>query len=831
MKKRIALIAFISGVVLLTGCGAKGGAKGGYVPTSIEQVSSGGVVASGCEAKKSLEPSDYHIESFWGKWVPEEEISSKKTFTVSYPSSPAKDNNETKLFPSNIDFEPWWEDPQLSSFDFEYISMGYMVNSLSDDVAVVSEDGGGYEDTMYGQVCRNIGFGFGSMGHEIIPKDPSDAMFVFEPYEFRYMAYQLSGDTLCCGLMNVLDNDTIELYEIDYKVSFDGYRLTLSSGSESVTYIPEDFEAGPTFNLSRNGTISDTEPYDGIIGLSINDNAKAVLTDYHIGYVDTDIVFLEDNTVSITKPDGTVVTCPYLASKQSLTLVSDAGSSVYTKWNYAIPSLNKSLSSALYTESDMILIKDSKTIQDILDLGFSTDASMSTVLQPCQVSDLITLSNGTASLKVRSVNVYSKPMDLGSATLCYAYIDGESGEIHAPNNVKFGETTREMIEKFYLPAFEQTKNSLKYKAEMVGISSITYMSAFGDSKGQKMIEADEAEGIYKFDDNGYVVSFELQIPSLMYNGLQDSISEEEFNTIDNNTMQAIVATKEDILTMLSNAFETAGINAEINQGTGEVTMDSSILFDVDSSELSASGKTYLDSLMKAYGSVILDDSLSEIICGVIFEGHTDSTGGYEYNMTLSEERAKAVLDYCLTSSGLDSTQAARLKSMASSVGYSYSKLIFDENGVELPDESRRVTIKFKLDPKAAAEGANFSGGTLNTDDFSVIWGGDVYDLFATYGNEGGFLFVNLMLSDYDDFMTYRGAKRGDSVDVIMNLYGDTDWYNMNESIPLTNISNYKDALLSECDSCVVYTDGTNDLWFCFDSQDKLNWIAYAIIPQ
>lgn len=73
-------------------------------------------------------------------------------------------------------------------------------------------------------------------------------------------------------------------------------------------------------------------------------------------------------------------------------------------------------------------------------------------------------------------------------------------------------------------------------------------------------------------------------------------------------------------------------NAEKQSGL-EVTIDDSEMFEVGSAELSSKSKQYFQSLANIY---------SENPQKIMVVGHTDATGSSEYNLDLSEKRAKAV---------------------------------------------------------------------------------------------------------------------------------------------------------------------------------------------
>lgn len=116
-------------------------------------------------------------------------------------------------------------------------------------------------------------------------------------------------------------------------------------------------------------------------------------------------------------------------------------------------------------------------------------------------------------------------------------------------------------------------------------------------------------------------------------------------------------------------------------GDTVVTLDTDILFDFDSSELSDTAKKKIRELVKDLPT----DS------EVTVAGHTDSKGEDDYNKTLSEDRAKAVAEV-LTSenSGLDVT--------AKGFGESEPVESNEKNGKDHPEgraKNRRVEIRYE----------------------------------------------------------------------------------------------------------------------------------------
>jgi OOP family OmpA-OmpF porin len=100
------------------------------------------------------------------------------------------------------------------------------------------------------------------------------------------------------------------------------------------------------------------------------------------------------------------------------------------------------------------------------------------------------------------------------------------------------------------------------------------------------------------------------------------------------------------------------------------------LFDFDSSSIKPEGQALLDEV-----AVILENNPE--ITGEL-RGHTDSTGSEEYNLQLSEKRAKAVEEY-LENKGID-------PSRLTSVGYGERQPIESNETPEGREENRRVEL-------------------------------------------------------------------------------------------------------------------------------------------
>jgi outer membrane protein OmpA-like peptidoglycan-associated protein len=88
---------------------------------------------------------------------------------------------------------------------------------------------------------------------------------------------------------------------------------------------------------------------------------------------------------------------------------------------------------------------------------------------------------------------------------------------------------------------------------------------------------------------------------------------------------------------LTQAVPTAEV-ARVGEGIN-MTFDASLAFQINSAAISDSYKKDLNAAASVFKSY--EDT------NILIEGHTDDTGSAEYNMSLSEKRAKAVRDYLI----------------------------------------------------------------------------------------------------------------------------------------------------------------------------------------
>lgn len=129
--------------------------------------------------------------------------------------------------------------------------------------------------------------------------------------------------------------------------------------------------------------------------------------------------------------------------------------------------------------------------------------------------------------------------------------------------------------------------------------------------------------------------------------------------------------------------DIAGAKVErVGEGI-KITFDSGLLFEVNKAELSAQSKQELADLARILNKYPDTD--------ILIEGHTDSTGPEDYNLQLSERRAKAVSAY-LATLGVDPRRF-------STVGYGEMQPIASNDTVEGRRQNRRVDLAIMANEK------------------------------------------------------------------------------------------------------------------------------------
>ena len=161
-------------------------------------------------------------------------------------------------------------------------------------------------------------------------------------------------------------------------------------------------------------------------------------------------------------------------------------------------------------------------------------------------------------------------------------------------------------------------------------------------------------------------------------------------------LKELMDKKDKLLSDLIASFEKEGITVTVNKETGELAMDSSVLFGGDSAELTADGKAFLDKFVKAYTSIAYSEEYDGFISKTFVEGHTAPTADATYasDMQLSVDRATNVKNYCVSTT--DGAAVKRFVENLEAVGYSNSQPVYGADGNVDMAASRRVSFRFML---------------------------------------------------------------------------------------------------------------------------------------
>ncbi|QKF66002.1 OmpA domain-containing protein [Arcobacter venerupis] len=179
---------------------------------------------------------------------------------------------------------------------------------------------------------------------------------------------------------------------------------------------------------------------------------------------------------------------------------------------------------------------------------------------------------------------------------------------------------------------------------------------------------------------------------------------EEFD-ITKAKIKSLTGIKLNVITKLK---QKLGNSINIDEKSGAIKFSSNILFDQGAYKLKEDSKKELNIVLKKYISTLLEDKeIRKYIYGITIEGHTNSDGSYISNLQLSQQRALEVMQFLYESNSIDKNL---LNKYVSSSGKSSSDLIYNKDGSEDKDNSRRIEIKFIIkNDEAVKELQNYLG--------------------------------------------------------------------------------------------------------------------------
>ena len=174
--------------------------------------------------------------------------------------------------------------------------------------------------------------------------------------------------------------------------------------------------------------------------------------------------------------------------------------------------------------------------------------------------------------------------------------------------------------------------------------------------------------------------------------LQEMMAEQQ------EKLDRIIGIRSELVEALKEEFDDSALQIKVDEQTGAITMDSSILFEYNQDELKETGAAFLSEFLPRYTRILMSPKYREYVSEIIVEGHTDTVGDYLFNLDLSQKRAYSVAAYCMSESSgvLSEGDRTALQAVLSSTGKSFSSPIYNPDGSVNMEASRRVEILFRL---------------------------------------------------------------------------------------------------------------------------------------
>ena len=215
-----------------------------------------------------------------------------------------------------------------------------------------------------------------------------------------------------------------------------------------------------------------------------------------------------------------------------------------------------------------------------------------------------------------------------------------------------------------------------------------YRKALNDYKGQVIVLSDQLTEVNKTiehkDEKLLKLLNALDEKETKYDNLIVKLQSQKakIKSLTGIKLKVVAALKEEL-----------GSKIDIDKQSGSLRLASNILFGSGSATLKEEAKIELKQAFEEYiGALVTNTKIKPHLDRIIIEGHTDSDGGYLYNLNLSQKRAFAVMNFLLT---LDFAREHNIKPLMIASGRAYLDAIMVD-GVEDKDASRRIEIKFRL---------------------------------------------------------------------------------------------------------------------------------------
>ena len=119
---------------------------------------------------------------------------------------------------------------------------------------------------------------------------------------------------------------------------------------------------------------------------------------------------------------------------------------------------------------------------------------------------------------------------------------------------------------------------------------------------------------------------ELKQQQALVQSQQEQLQEQQ------EQLDKLIGIRTELIEALKKEFDGTDLSVKVDEKTGSIALDSSILFDSGQFALKASGEELLQKFLPKYIGVLTDKQFNDYISEIIIEGHTDTQGDYLYNL-------------------------------------------------------------------------------------------------------------------------------------------------------------------------------------------------------
>ena len=645
----------------------------GLLPESVEVTQA--AVDEGTVDEGEVPVDLYSQRMLWGTWVLEDEEAS---------------------FSKYVDVKIDGTDYQLEAFPSEFL--------LGTDTVKQALYAGRLHEIFDEGTYANVGYDFGPDCKVNKPFSISTDGSIHDGDLKLRTVFAVKNRTLAIGLGNLPEKPKkgtkIDITEIDYEMEWKGPRLVLSYGGTSAAYVPycyKEDDDGKVFVGHSEQLVSSMK--DGFVHISVGQEDPDYIETKYDPRVRADFEFKDDGTYSIKDYIGNEYTGSYYYSGDVITLAEEKGVTVIDivsspfrfEWTNT-PSLS------FIVGKDKAPACLGNKVASLLDQGYKTSEKSTQNVASRQIYDF-TATYGKVSFDVKAINPYEKEIPLEECFVCCISGDKDSGDftVNVSSSKGYeilpGKTTYMQVKDAYSDLQSASPRRLTYAGANAGF--IIDPINLNLDTGEDLIPYDSEKRVSFIFEDDVLEEIRMFAPSYLYAGMQDNASEDDLEDADGDKIAAASNKRNEVLEKLTKAYADAGIDVRIDPATGVITMGNDILFDVDKYDLLPDSVKYVNDVLTVLANVMLDADVRDSIEAVEIGGHTDTNGTYEDNYILSTRRARSVYDAFVDGENdLTEAQMKDMRELLVTKGYSYTSPVYDKDGKEDQEKSRRVEIRF-----------------------------------------------------------------------------------------------------------------------------------------